>query len=98
MVFVANATPEVDAQSQYATIIAICVVMSALATVIVCARLFIRKKNNRIAGDDWMSILSLIFAIAYSILCIVRTYRLSESVRRLRPCLQSRSYTAIVLV
>lgn len=73
MVFVANASPEVDAQSQYKTIIAICTVMSGLAIIIVCSRLYIRAKNNRIAADDWMSILSLIFAIAYSVLCIVQT-------------------------
>ncbi len=73
MVYVAHGSPELDAQSQYKMIIAVCVVMSSLATIIVGARLYIRKKNNRIAGDDWMSILSLIFAIAYSILCIVQT-------------------------
>ncbi|OAA70535.1 integral membrane protein [Cordyceps fumosorosea ARSEF 2679] len=73
MVFVAHGSPELDEKSQYKMIIAVCVVMSGLASIIVGARLFIRKKNNRIAADDWMSILSLIFAIAYSVLCIVQT-------------------------
>ncbi|TQV97715.1 hypothetical protein V2A60_006552 [Cordyceps javanica] len=73
MVFVDNASEELNEQSQYKMIISVCVVMATLSTIIVGARLYIRKKNNRFAGDDWMSILSLIFAIAYSILCIVQT-------------------------
>lgn len=74
MVYVAHGSPEIDALSQYKTIIAICVVMSGLAIIIVGSRLYIRKTNNRIAADDWMSLLALIFAIAYSVLCIVRTF------------------------
>ncbi|KAJ2979912.1 hypothetical protein NQ176_g2965 [Zarea fungicola] len=73
MVYVAHGSPEIDALSQYKTIIAICVVMSGLAIIIVGSRLYIRKTNNRIAADDWMSLLALIFAIAYSVLCIVQT-------------------------
>jgi hypothetical protein len=39
----------------------------------VCARLWIRHKNHGLAADDWMAILSMVFALIYSIMCIVRT-------------------------
>ncbi len=72
MVWVDNASPEVDAESQYPTIIAICTVLSVLSITIVCARLWIRFKNHGLAADDWMATLSMVFALLYSILCIVR--------------------------
>jgi hypothetical protein len=73
MVWVDNATPEVDAISEWRTIVAICSVLSAFSIAVVCARLWIRHKNHGLAADDWMSILSMVFALIYSILCIVRT-------------------------
>lgn len=73
MVWVDNATPEVDAISEWRTIVAICTVLSAFSMGIVCARVWIRNKNHGLAADDWMSILSMVFALIYSILCIVRT-------------------------
>ncbi|KAL2017777.1 hypothetical protein VTK56DRAFT_1695 [Thermocarpiscus australiensis] len=73
MGWVDNATPEVEAQSEYRTIIAICVVLSALSIAIVSARLRIRHRNHGLAADDWVSILSMFFAVIYSILCIVQT-------------------------
>jgi len=73
MVWVDNATAEVDAISEWRTIVTICTVLSAFSMVIVCARVWIRNKNHGLAADDWMSILSMVFALIYSILCIVRT-------------------------
>ncbi|KAL2127910.1 hypothetical protein VTI74DRAFT_9998 [Chaetomium olivicolor] len=73
MVWVDNATPEVDAQSEWRTIVAICSVLSAFSMAVVCTRLWIRHKNHGLAADDWMSILSMVFALIYSILCIVQT-------------------------
>jgi hypothetical protein len=72
MVWVDHATPEIDAQSEWRTIVAICSVLSAFSIAIVAARLWIRHKNHGLAADDWMSILSVVFALIYSILCIVR--------------------------
>ncbi|KZZ97397.1 integral membrane protein [Moelleriella libera RCEF 2490] len=73
MVWVANATPEVDAQSQWVTIMVVCLVLSVLSIATVCARLWVRGKGRGLGGDDYMSALSMVFALAYSILCIVQT-------------------------
>ncbi len=72
MVWVDNATPEVDARSEWRTIVTICTVLSAFSIAIVCSRLWIRQKNHGLAADDWMAALSMVFALIYSILCIVR--------------------------
>ena len=80
MGWVDNAPPEVDAESQYPMIIAICATLSILSISIVCARLWIRYKNHGLAADDWMAILSMFFALLYSILCIVRTYPRHQSI------------------
>ncbi|POR39180.1 Uncharacterized protein TPAR_00619 [Tolypocladium paradoxum] len=73
MGWVDNATPEVDAESQYPTIIAICVVLSVLSMAVVSCRLYIRGTARGLASDDWMAALSMGFALVYSILCIVQT-------------------------
>ncbi|KAK3897651.1 hypothetical protein C8A05DRAFT_38780 [Staphylotrichum tortipilum] len=73
MVWVDNATPEVDAISEWRTIVTICAVLSAFSITVVCARLWIRQKNHGLAADDWMSALSMVFALIYSIMCIVQT-------------------------
>ncbi|KAK4650991.1 hypothetical protein QC762_700790 [Podospora pseudocomata] len=73
MVWVDNATPEVDAISQWRTIVTICAVLSFFSVVIVSARLWIRDKNHGLAADDWMSAISMVFGLLYSILCIVQT-------------------------
>jgi hypothetical protein len=73
MGWVDNASPEIDAESQYPTIIAICSVLSVLSITVVCCRLWIRYKKNRVGADDWMATLAMVFALLYSILCIVRT-------------------------
>lgn len=74
MVWVDNATPEVDAISQWRTIVTICAVLSFFSVVIVSARLWIRDKNHGLAADDWMSAISMVFGLLYSVLCIVRTW------------------------
>lgn len=74
MGWVDNATPEVEARSEYRTIIAICVALSAFSILIVGARLWIRHENHGLAADDWMAILSVVFAIIYSVLCIIRMF------------------------
>lgn len=74
MGWVLNASPEVDAQSQYPTIIAICVVLSVLSSAVVLARLWVRYAAHGFASDDWVSGLSMVFAIIYSGLCIARKF------------------------
>lgn len=73
MGWVENASTEVEALSQYATIIAICVVLSVLSISVVSCRLWIRATARGLASDDWMAALSMVFALIYSILCIIQT-------------------------
>lgn len=72
MGWVDNASPEVNAESQYPTIIAICATLSVLSLAVYGARIWVRLKNHGLAADDWMATLSVVFALLYSILCIVR--------------------------
>ncbi|RDA93766.1 hypothetical protein CP533_0277 [Ophiocordyceps camponoti-saundersi (nom. inval.)] len=73
MGWVRAASPDVEAQSQYGTIIAICIVLSILSVATVSCRLWIRAAARGLAGDDWMAALSMVFALAYSGLCIAQT-------------------------
>ncbi|KAL8398148.1 hypothetical protein RB596_005614 [Gaeumannomyces avenae] len=73
MGWVDNATPEVEAISDYKLIIAICVLMSVVSISVVCARLYIRHTNHGLRADDHMATLSMFFALLYSIICIVQT-------------------------
>ena len=84
MGWVENATPEVSAESLFPMIIAVCVTLSILSISIVCARLWIRYKNHGLAADDWMAILSMFFALLYSILCIVRMFPSANRIYILR--------------
>ncbi|GKT66888.1 integral membrane protein [Colletotrichum tofieldiae] len=72
MGWVLNATPEVEAISQWPTIIAIACVLSFLSVGVVGSRLWIRHTARGLAYDDWMSALSMVFALIYSGLTIAR--------------------------
>lgn len=74
MGWVINVAPEVAAESQFPAIICICVVLSLLSIGTVSCRLWIRAKARGLAGDDYMAALSMVFALAYSALCIARTW------------------------
>ncbi|KAF4504637.1 hypothetical protein G6O67_008064 [Ophiocordyceps sinensis] len=73
MGWVINVAPEVAAESQFPAIICICVVLSLLSIGTVSCRLWIRAKARGLAGDDYMAALSMVFALAYSALCIAQT-------------------------
>ncbi|KAG5996482.1 hypothetical protein E4U52_006552 [Claviceps spartinae] len=73
MGWVVNASPEVDAQSQWATVLIVCLVLSVLSIVTVGSRLCIRAKARGLAADDYMAALSAVFAFTYSVLCITQT-------------------------
>lgn len=73
MGWVRFASEEVNAESQYPTIIAVTVVVTVVSILIVSTRLYIRHTSRGLASDDWMATLSMIFAIIYSALCIART-------------------------
>lgn len=72
MGWVLNATPEVNSVSQWPKIITVAVVLCVLSSAVVITRLCIRYRARGLAGDDWMSVLSMAFAIIYSALCIAR--------------------------
>lgn len=73
MVWVDNASPEVEAISDYKLIIAICILMSVVSISVVCTRLYIRHTNHGLRADDHMATLSMFFALLYSIICIIQT-------------------------
>ncbi|KAK0709311.1 hypothetical protein B0T26DRAFT_652792 [Lasiosphaeria miniovina] len=73
MGWVDNASPEIEAKSEYRTIISVVVVLTVLAIGIVSARLWIRIKSHGMASDDWMAVVSMACCILYSIACIVQT-------------------------
>lgn len=74
MPWVVNATPEVDAASNWRTIVTVCVVLGVVAMIIAGMRIHVRAKARGMEADDWMATLSIIFAIIYSIICIVREW------------------------
>lgn len=80
MPWVANATPEVDASSQWRTIVAVCVVLGVVSMVIAGMRVYIRAKARGMGADDAMATLSLVFAILYSIICIIRKSHLEPPI------------------
>ncbi|WYZ46639.1 hypothetical protein EsH8_IX_000864 [Colletotrichum jinshuiense] len=95
MGWVLNATPEVEAISQWPTIIAIVTVLSVLSVAVVASRLWIRHTARGLASDDWMSALSMVFALIYSGLTIGQTrYGLGLPIK-LRPQANLISYTRI---
>ncbi|KAL0932841.1 uncharacterized protein CTRU02_211804 [Colletotrichum truncatum] len=95
MGWVLNATSEVDAISQWPTIIAICTVLSVLSIAVVGSRLWIRNNARGLAPDDWVSVLSQVFALIYSGLTIGQTrYGLGLPIA-LRPKANLIKYTRI---
>lgn len=88
MGWVYNASDAIAAQSRYPTIAAVCVVLSALSTFVVCTRIGMHWKAGHIAPDDYFAGISMVrrcvtfqsfslmrcqvFGIIYSALCITR--------------------------
>ncbi|PNY28089.1 Uncharacterized protein TCAP_01990 [Tolypocladium capitatum] len=70
MGWVANASPEVLAQSQYKTVMAVNIILSVMSIAVVSCRLYIRATARGLAGDDWMAALSMVFAFAYAMTSI----------------------------
>jgi len=81
MGWVLNASPEVEAESQWRLILAVVLVVTLVSIITVCSRLWIRKEARGLAADDWMAAIAMAFAIIYSIICVVRK------------CLQSHDWT-----
>lgn len=73
MTWVSNATPEVDAISQWRTILAVCVVLTVLTVIVVGYRLWLSFRGRGLAADDYVALASCILAFIYSVLTIVQT-------------------------
>lgn len=71
MVWVHSASPEVDAQSKWHVILAVCVSLTVLMTITVAARLYVRASMIRSVGvDDYVMLFSCICGIVYNGLCM----------------------------
>ncbi|KAH8653786.1 integral membrane protein [Xylariales sp. PMI_506] len=73
MGWVENASPEVSAQSEYRLIFGICISLSILSITIVSSRLWLRHKARGLAADDMFAGLAMLFALIYSITCMIQT-------------------------
>jgi hypothetical protein len=60
MGWVYNATPEVEAMSQYRLILGVCLSLTVLMVVIVSLRLFVRAQSGRLAAADWVMVGSMV--------------------------------------
>lgn len=59
MGWVKHVSPEVAAQSQYPTIIAVCVVLTLLMMATVITRVVIRYRQRRTGADDYVVIFGM---------------------------------------
>jgi hypothetical protein len=60
MGWVYNATPEVEAASQYRLILGVCLSLTVLMVIIVSLRLFVRVQSGRLAAADWVMAASMV--------------------------------------
>ena len=61
MIWVQNASPEVDAQSEWPLIVAVCITLSTIMTMCVALRLYVRTYMIKSLGtDDYVIIFSMV--------------------------------------
>ncbi|KAF7713421.1 Uncharacterized protein PECH_001570 [Penicillium ucsense] len=95
MGWVHNASPEVEALSQYREILGVCLSLTFLMVITVCLRLWLRAQSGRLGAADYVMVFSMIFSIIYSALCIAQSrYGLGLPLK-LRPALDKAVYTKI---
>ncbi|KAJ5609866.1 hypothetical protein N7528_009132 [Penicillium herquei] len=70
MGWVYNATPEVDAASEYRLILPVCITLTVLMVIIVSLRLVIRAT---LGPADWVMVVGGAFSVIYSALCIAQS-------------------------
>jgi hypothetical protein len=58
MGWIVNGTPELEAESEYPTVIAVCVIFSLLMTVVLAGRIYIRR--TRLALEDGIVVLGAV--------------------------------------
>ncbi|CAG8061085.1 unnamed protein product [Penicillium nalgiovense] len=95
MGWVHNASPEVEAASQYRLILGVCLSLTILMIITVSLRLFLRARASRWAAADYVMVASMIFSVIYSALCISQSrYGLGLPLK-LRPPANYSTYTKI---
>lgn len=60
MGWVYNASPEVEAASQYQLILGVCVSLTVLMIITVCLRLYVRAQASRLGAADWVMVVSMV--------------------------------------
>lgn len=60
MGWVLNASPEVEAISQYPVILGVCVSLTVLMIVTVCLRLWVRGQASRLGAADYVMVVSMV--------------------------------------
>ncbi|KAJ5131699.1 hypothetical protein N7448_005857 [Penicillium atrosanguineum] len=95
MGWVYNATPPVEAASEYQLILGVCLSLTGLMVITVCLRLFLRAKASRLGAADYVMVVSMILSIVYSALCISQSrYGLGLPLK-LRPQKNLSTYTRL---
>ncbi|PWY84765.1 integral membrane protein [Aspergillus heteromorphus CBS 117.55] len=73
MPWVHHASPAVEAESQYRLILGVCLGLTLLMVTTVCLRLAIRFHARRLEASDYVMVVTMIFSIIYSALCIAQS-------------------------
>ncbi|THC98060.1 hypothetical protein EYZ11_002486 [Aspergillus tanneri] len=73
MGWVHNASPQIDAQSNYQTILGVCFSLTALMVVVVSMRLYLRLHAQGLAADDYVMIVTMVFSVIYNALCVAQS-------------------------
>ncbi|KAF7596976.1 hypothetical protein BBP40_011342 [Aspergillus hancockii] len=93
--WVYNVTPEVNAVSKYPTILGVCFSLTALMIIVVSLRIYVRFRARRMAADDYVMIVTMLFSIIYNAVCVAQSrYGLGLPLR-LRPKENLPMYTKI---
>ncbi|RAL00803.1 uncharacterized protein BO80DRAFT_464905 [Aspergillus ibericus CBS 121593] len=95
MGWVHHATPEVEAVSEWRLILGVCLSLTLLMVITVCLRLAIRFQARRLEASDYVMLVTMVFSIIYSSLCIAQTrYGLGLPLK-LRPVPDLPNYTKL---
>ncbi|RAH51296.1 uncharacterized protein BO95DRAFT_350980 [Aspergillus brunneoviolaceus CBS 621.78] len=73
MTWVHHASPEVEAASQYRLILGVCLGLTLSMFIIVCLRLAIRFHARRLEASDYVMVMTMVFSIIYSALCMAQS-------------------------
>lgn len=60
MGWVYNASPEVEAISQYPVILGVCISLTILMIITVCLRLWVRAQASRLGAADYVMVVSMV--------------------------------------